>query len=300
MSYPPPGQPAAGGYAAPPPGAYGQPPQGQQPPYGQPPAGYPGQPGYGQPAYPGQQPPPGQAPPTQPPQGQQPGYNQPPAYGQPPGQPAAYGQQPQMGYTQPGYAPPAQAPPQQAPPAPQQGGYPPQAQPQPQAQQASLQQWFAHVDKDRSGKVDFKELQEALRQGGLNFSIMSCNMLLRLFDNERTGKVNFKDFCSLYQWVHTRQQSFYHFDTDRSGSLDIAETHNALTQAGYQLDQHAFCAAVKAYDPDQNAQMSMTEFVGLCAYLQLATNTFISFDSQRTGSITLSLNQFIYASSQCK
>ena len=73
----------------------------------------------------------------------------------------------------------------------------------------------------------------------------------------------------------------------------------------------------QAYDPDQNAQMSMTEFVGLCAYLQLATNTFISFDSQvclflgvstclihprpqRTGSITLSLNQFIYASSQCK
>eukprot|EP00660_Eupelagonema_oceanica_P018949 gene18949-18323_t len=34
-----------------------------------------------------------------------------------------------------------------------------------------MQQWFNYVDKDRSGQLDFKELQVALKQAGINFSL---------------------------------------------------------------------------------------------------------------------------------
>ncbi|KAJ9453354.1 Penta-EF hand domain-containing protein 1 [Diplonema papillatum] len=165
---------------------------------------------------------------------------------------------------------------------------------------AQLTQWFGFVDRDRSGRVDTKELQGALKQSGLNFSLMSCNLLLRLFDTDRTGQVTFQGFCSLYQWIQAKQASFYHFDRDRSGSLDIGEVFQALTHTGLNLDQHAFYAAVKAYDPDQSGTMSMTEYVGLCAFLQIATNTFQSFDAQRTGQVRFNVSQFIYAVSQTK
>ncbi|KAJ9453340.1 Penta-EF hand domain-containing protein 1 [Diplonema papillatum] len=163
-----------------------------------------------------------------------------------------------------------------------------------------LTQWFNYVDRDRSGRVDTKELQGALKQAGLNFSLMSCNMLLRLFDSDRTGQVSFQGFCNLYQWVQSKQQSFLQFDRDRSGGLDISEVYQALTSAGFNLDQHSFYAAIKAYDPDQNGTMSATEYVGLCAFLQIATNTFQSFDTQHMGSVNMNLNQFIYAAAQCK
>ena len=107
---PPYGQPPAQqGYGQPPAGqpAYGQPPQGQQPPYGQPPPGQ--QPAYGQP-----------------PQGQQPDYGQQPAYGQPPQQ--NYGAGGQQSYGQP-QAPQGYGPPGAAPYGAPQPGYPMQMQP---------------------------------------------------------------------------------------------------------------------------------------------------------------------------
>eukprot|EP01059_Diplonema_ambulator_P030344 TRINITY_DN515_c1_g1_i1.p1 TRINITY_DN515_c1_g1~~TRINITY_DN515_c1_g1_i1.p1 ORF type:complete len:177 (+),score=33.10 TRINITY_DN515_c1_g1_i1:57-587(+) len=171
---------------------------------------------------------------------------------------------------------------------------------QPQNIQQQLINWFNYVDKDRSGAVDVKELQQALMQAGLRFSLMSCNMLLRLFDSTQTGTVNFQEFSNLYGWIQQKQMSYMQFDTDRNGYLDLREIHQALFHAGYNLDQYAFYSAVRAYDVDHNGRMSMTEYVGLCAFLQIATNTFVSFDTQRTGNVTLNLSQFIYAAAQCK
>ena len=41
------------------------------------------------------------------------------------------------------------------------------------ADMSALQQWFNVVDADRSGEVNTAELQQALAQGGLNFSMPS-------------------------------------------------------------------------------------------------------------------------------
>ncbi|KAJ9446461.1 Penta-EF hand domain-containing protein 1 [Diplonema papillatum] len=163
-------------------------------------------------------------------------------------------------------------------------------------------QWFNHVDTDRSGQLDYKELQRALQQAQLNFSTMSCHMLLRLFDPDRSGKISLPEFRNLFQWIQHKDGAFFHFDNDRSGSLDHGEIYRAVMHAypHLGLDQHAFYAAVKAYDPDQSGTMSRTEFVGFCAYLEMCHRTFISFDTQRTGSVQMGLSQFIYACSQAK
>eukprot|EP01060_Flectonema_neradi_P004466 TRINITY_DN1288_c1_g1_i5.p1 TRINITY_DN1288_c1_g1~~TRINITY_DN1288_c1_g1_i5.p1 ORF type:complete len:187 (+),score=23.44 TRINITY_DN1288_c1_g1_i5:134-694(+) len=166
--------------------------------------------------------------------------------------------------------------------------------------QQQMWQWYSYVDKDKSGKIDYRELKDALAQAGLAFSIMSVQMLLRLFDATKTDNLNFQEFQNLYGWVQQKQQSFFHFDRDRSGFLDVAEVFNALKHAGYALDQHAFYSCIRTYDPDRNGKLSMTEYVGLCAFLQITYNTFAAFDTQRTGRVNLDLNQFVYSVAQCK
>ena len=111
--------------------------------------------------------------------------------------------------------------------------------------QQQMWQWYSHVDRDRSGKIDYKELKAALAQAGLAFSLMSTQMMLRLFDATKTDNLDFQEFQNLYGWVQQKQQSFFHFDRDRSGFLDTAEVFNALKHAGYGLDQHAFYACIK-------------------------------------------------------
>ena len=70
--------------------------------------------------------------------------------------------------------------------------------------------------------------------------------------------------------------------------------------AGFRLDQHAFEALFAAFDPDRSQGLSLTEYMGMTTYLQMATQMFSAFDPQRQGRITLDFNQWIYAASNCR
>ena len=58
------------------------------------------------------------------------------------------------------------------------------------AQAPALQQWFAAVDDDRSGRVSTDELQRALAMGGLNFSLKLAASLLRMHDTTNSNSSN--------------------------------------------------------------------------------------------------------------
>jgi hypothetical protein len=70
--------------------------------------------------------------------------------------------------------------------------------------------------------------------------------------------------------------------------------------AGFTLDAHAFEAMFVAFDPDKTQGLSMTEYMGLATFLQMATRIFTGFDPQRTGRITLDFNQWLYACANCR
>lgn len=70
--------------------------------------------------------------------------------------------------------------------------------------------------------------------------------------------------------------------------------------AGFRLDQHAFEALFTAFDPDRSQGLSLTEYMGMTAFLQMSTQMFSAFDPQRQGRITLDFNQFIFSVSNCR
>lgn len=278
---PQPPPPQQGGYGRPPPSqGYGQggyPPQQQQ-------GGYQSQGGYndynqGQ-RY-------GQSQPQQ-------GYNQgapPPrrdAYGSPP-PPASYGQ---------GGPPPPNF--HNRPPLPDQQRPPTTAPPRDANDRDSLWPLFLQVDKGRTGQLSEEELRRALVNGDYTaFDPHTVKMMIRMFDTDRSGTINFDEFCGLWGFLAAWRGLFDRFDVDKSGSISLREFEDALVAFGYRLSpqfvQLLFGTYARTHsrgrgdDGERERVLSFDLFVQACISLKRMTDVFKKYDTDRDGYITLSL-----------
>lgn len=169
----------------------------------------------------------------------------------------------------------------------------------PQHSEGQLRAWFDAIDKDRNGKLTAAELQSALQLGGLTFSLATVAHIIRIHDRANSGAIGFDEFVKLHVFLSQVQQSFEYFDADRSNSLDYDEISSALAHAGYQLDRPALQAVFARFDPTRSGALGLAEFLALTLFLRSATATFNAFDAKREGAISLSFNQFLFATAHC-
>jgi len=263
-------------------------------PGGYPPQGAPG--GYPQPGYqsgaPGGYPPQG-APGGYPQQGAPGGYPQQGAPGGYPQQGAAPGGYPQQGAAPGGY-------PQQ------QQGYGSQPAGQkpvnPAAQQyysqippseiATLQQSFYQVDTDRSGTITAQELTRLTLGSLKGFTLETAKKLIKVFDTDGSGHVSFYEYASLHRFVITLQQAFAAFDKDRSGTLELHETVQALQQGGFYVGQQTATKVFKRFASAPSG-IKFEDFVLMCAFLGQVRSLFYTADTDRDGWIHLNLEGFM-------
>merc|ERR1712213_15964 len=246
---------------------------------GAPPGAYPGQNYNGGPARP---PPPGQY-------GSAPPPNQ--AYGGAPPQTHGYGgaRPPSQGYG--GAPPPSQGyggapPPNQgyggAPPPNQFGGV-----------DAKVQQWFNAVDQDRSGQIDFKELQRALVNGNWsNFSEEACRMMVDMFDRDKTGQINLQEFSSLFNYINQWKSLFESIDRDRSGFIEQAELTQAFNQMGYRFTPTFIQNVLSKYEP-RTRRLTLDNFIVVCVNIKRLTDSFRARDAEMRGQAVLQYEDFI-------
>jgi Ca2+-binding EF-hand superfamily protein len=241
-----------------------------------------------------------------------PGYNNPAGYGggqapPPPPQrnsnnygvtspppPANYGQgPPPSGYHNRPPIPDNQRPPTTAPPPPRDGN-----------DRDSLWPLFLQVDKDRSGQLSEAELQRALVNGDYTaFDPHTVKMMIRMFDADRSGTINFDEFCGLWGFLAAWRGLFDRFDTDRSGNISLREFEDAIVAFGYRLSpqfvQLLFSTFARTHsrgrgdDGDRQRVLSFDLFVQACISLKRMTDVFKKYDSDRDGYITLSFEEFL-------
>ncbi|PSN52322.1 hypothetical protein C0J52_11408 [Blattella germanica] len=186
--------------------------------------------------------------------------------GYPGGYQQGYGaQQPVAGYPGSGFAGHAQQP---------MGGYP-GAQPQPQqlsyaggypgsapGVNPEVQQWFNAVDRDRSGKISAKELQSALINGqGKNFSDAACQLMIAMFDRDKSGTIDVNEFQQLYNYINQWLATFRTYDRDNSGHIEEAELSQALQQMGFRFSPEFVKFLVTKSDLQNHRQMSVDQFI---------------------------------------
>lgn len=153
---------------------------------------------------------------------------------------------------------------------------------------------FGAVDKDNNGSLTEAELRTALVNGDWSpFDAHTVRMMIRMFDTDRSGSVNFDEFCGLWGFLSAWRGLFDRFDADHSGSISFAEFNEALVAFGYRLSQQFVTLLYQTYDRSGRNAMSFDLFVQACISLKRMTDVFKKYDEDRDGYITLSFEEFL-------
>ncbi|XP_043275071.1 peflin isoform X2 [Venturia canescens] len=163
-----------------------------------------------------------------------------------------------------------------------------------------VQQWFASVDRDGSGKITATELRAALANGqGGTFSDTACKLMIGMFDKEKTGTIDLGEFQALYNYINAWLGVFRGFDHDQSGSIQESELYAALTQMGYRFSPEFIKYLIKKSDFNNTESITVDQFIVLCVQIQKFTEAFRNKDTAQTGTITISFEDFLSIALSC-
>jgi len=150
------------------------------------------------------------------------------------------------------------------------------------------QAWFIAVDRDRSGTISATELA-TMPLGNGQLGIDCAKKLIKAFDKNYSGNIDFYEYATLNQFIAKMQAAFYAADRDRSGYLDYREIYNALAGAGFSCSVNTVQSISKKYDNGYG--VSISGFVAVCAHLAAVRTIFEFNDTSKTGYITLNYDQ---------
>lgn len=158
---------------------------------------------------------------------------------------------------------------------------------------------FAAVDSERTGELSESDLSRALVNADYTaFDPHTVRMMIRMFDLNRSGRVNFDEFCALWGFLTDWRHLFERFDVDKSTTISLREFTDALVAFGYRLSPSfvqllfgTFAKPIGAAMPGARPEMclSFDLFVQACISLKRMTDVFKKYDDDRDGYITLSL-----------
>ncbi|KAK4872397.1 hypothetical protein RN001_014426 [Aquatica leii] len=94
------------------------------------------------------------------------------------------------------------------------------------------------------------------------FSKDVVRSIVALLDDDRSGKLGFEEFKSLWALIKKARAVFQKYDKDNTGSLDGFELRDALNSAGYVLNNHILNILMHRYGNKQ-AEITFEDFV-LC------------------------------------
>ena len=108
-----------------------------------------------------------------------------------------------------------------------------------------------------------------------------------------SGTIDIHEFSALWKYVQDWKGCFDGFDTDNSGTIDQQELSRAFTSFGYRLSPE-FCAmCVRVFDRASANTMKLDDFIQCCVMLKTLTDSFRKFDTNQSGVINISYQQFM-------
>merc|ERR1711914_23127 len=128
-------------------------------------------------------------------------------------------------------------------------------------------QWFMAQDKDRTGRLDATQLQQALRNNNQStFDIAVVQLMSQMFDR---------------------------FDADRSGHINGSEFWSALQQMGYRFSPQFVETLYRKHDYNRDGTVQFDGFVHSIILIQRLTGAFQQYDVQRNGNAQFTYEQYL-------
>ncbi|KAG9557249.1 EF-hand, partial [Aureobasidium melanogenum] len=147
------------------------------------------------------------------------------------------------------------------------------------------------VDKERNGQLSESSLRSALVNGDYTaFDAHTVRMMIRMFDTDRSGTINFDEFCGLWGFLAAWRNLFDRFDVDRSGNISFQEFSDALVAFGYRLSPQFVQLLFNTFARTTRGRGDDSYHGGREKTLSF---DLFKYDDDRDGYITLSFEEFL-------
>ncbi|XP_058779697.1 probable calcium-binding protein CML48 [Vicia villosa] len=155
---------------------------------------------------------------------------------------------------------------------------------------------FQMVDRDRSGFIDDRELQQALSSSFHNFNLRTIRLLIFLFKHPQESlRIGPKEFTELWSCLGHWRGIFERYDKDRSGKIDPLELRDALYGIGYAVPASVLQLLLSKYSDgsSRRVELGFDSFVECGMIIKGLTDKFKVKDKRYSGSATLAYDEFM-------
>lgn len=158
----------------------------------------------------------------------------------------------------------------------------------------NVENWFKAVDRDNSGKITKLELKSALINAKRQqFSDTTCQLLIEMFDKDKDDAINLQEFQYLFNYINEWLSRFKIYDTNQSGNIELKELNETFDKMGFNLSKEFYQFLINKYDPKERKLVTIDQFITICVLVQKFTENFKERDSQMTGYITISFEEYL-------
>lgn len=155
------------------------------------------------------------------------------------------------------------------------------------------------MDTKQEGKISSKELQQAFETfQGKHFSDSACKFVVRIFDLDRNGGIDIKEFETLYYYIKIWLKAFNNFDKEGKGFLNESELDYCLRQLDIHFSPEFIRFLITRNNPVAK-MMSLDQFIITCIQIQRFTDEFKSRDPEYTGNINIKYEDFLELILRC-
>uniref|UniRef100_A0A8C1SRX5 Calpain-3 n=2 Tax=Cyprinus carpio TaxID=7962 RepID=A0A8C1SRX5_CYPCA len=145
----------------------------------------------------------------------------------------------------------------------------------------SKEKQFRAIFQQIAGDVN-KELKTE------GFSLESCRSMIALMDTDGTGHLNLQEFKHLWNKIKKWKLVFTRYDTDKSSTISSFEMRNALTEAGFQLNNQLYDIICMRY-ANENMELDFDSYISCLVRLEGMFRAFRAFDRDGDGIIKLNV-----------
>ncbi|KAL6530493.1 hypothetical protein OROMI_028382 [Orobanche minor] len=133
---------------------------------------------------------------------------------------------------------------------------------------------FQMADRDGSGFIDDKELQQLLSSYNESFGMRTVHLLMYLFTNSNVRKIGPKEFTQIFYCLQGWRGIFERYDRDKSGKIDSSELRDALLGLGFSVSPPILDLLISKFDNSggKNRAFEYDNFIECCLTVKVRHN----------------------------
>ena len=127
---------------------------------------------------------------------------------------------------------------------------------------------FNEIDKDKNGDIDVNELGYALNSIGSFLSEYDLNKLIKEFDCNKSGRIDFEEFLTIVALnmpdSHNEEdilECFTIMDKNDNGTVSCKDLILLITSMGERLSKEEAEEIIREIDPDNNGYIKYNEYM---------------------------------------